>query len=79
MMLSVKEVAELLGIRPHGVLQLIHTGQITAADVSLHPGGKPRWRVSRGEAEEFVRRRTKSPTPKRRRRRRQAPDIKQYF
>ena len=38
---SVKQVAELLGIREHGVLSLIRSGELRGLDVSLQPGGRP--------------------------------------
>lgn len=77
-MLSVKEVAELLGIRQHGVLTLIRNGELAAHDVSLKPGGRPRWRIAREEIESFLTRRAHVAAPKRRRKRR-PKDVKQYF
>jgi len=77
-MLSVREVAELLSIRTHGVTSLIRSCQLRAVDVSLTPGGKPRWRVDREELDSFIRRRTHEAAPKRRRRRR-SKLVKEYF
>lgn len=77
--LSVAQVADSLGIRRHGVLALIHSGELLAVDVSLTPGGRPRWRVLSEELERFVLRRTFRKTPPRRRRSRTPQMIKQYF
>jgi excisionase family DNA binding protein len=79
-MLAPREVAAMLGIRIKSVLTLIHTGQLPGVDVSLVPGGRPRWRVAREELDAFLRRRTHSAAPKRRRRRRrEAIPVKEYF
>ena len=75
---TVKQVAELLGIRTHGVSALIRSGQLRAIDVSLTPGGKPRWRIMPDDLDAFVLRRThQAPQPRRRRRKR--PLVKEYF
>ncbi len=76
--LSVREVAALLGIRPHGVLALIHSNQLPAVDVSLQQGGRPRWRIFQDALEDFLLRRTHQPAAPRRRRRRNTT-VKQYF
>lgn len=76
---SVKQVAELLGIRTHGVLSLIRSGELRAVDVSLVQGGRPRWRIMPDDLEGFLLRRTHQVAPPRRRRRRPATTVKQYF
>jgi len=77
--LSVREVSELLGIRTHGVLSLIHSGELRAVDVSLKQGGRPRWRILPDDLDGFLLRRTHQvPAPRRRKRRRTA-NVKQYF
>ena len=77
-LLSVKNVAELLGIRQHAVLTLIHSGQLRAVDLSLVPGGRRRWRILPADLDDFITRRTHRPaTP--RRRRRKPTTVKQYF
>lgn len=76
--LTVKEVARQLGIRQHGVLALVKSGEIRAADVSLTPGGRPRWRIMPEDLDAFLSRRThQKQTP--RRRRRKPTNVKQYF
>jgi len=75
---SVKQVAEQLGIRTHGVLSLIRSGELQAVDVSLVKGGRPRWRIFPDDLEGFIIRRThQAPTP--RRRRRKPTNVKAYF
>jgi excisionase family DNA binding protein len=66
-LLSVREVAELLGCRPHSIGAMIRSGQLRAIDISLVPGGRPTWRVDREELEIFIQRRTHTAAPKRRR------------
>ena len=78
-LLAVKQVAELLGIRQHGVLTLIRSGELPAIDVSLHPGGRPRWRISADDLETFLARRTRRPDPPRKRRRRASTAVTEYF
>jgi hypothetical protein len=75
---TVRQVAEHLGIRPHGVLTLIRSGQLVAHDVSLQPGGRPRWRIMPADLEDFLARRTYAPpAPRRRPRKNQAAKV--YF
>ena len=38
------DVANRLGLGVHAALALVHSGELRAADVSLTPGGRPRWR-----------------------------------
>lgn len=78
--LSVKQVAQRLGIRRHSVLTLIHTGELRAVDVSITQGGRPTWRILVDDLDAFIGRRTfeKSP-PRRRRKTKQLRPVKQYF
>ena len=78
-LLSVQQVAELLGIRQHGVLALIRTGQLRAVDVSLRPGKRPRWRILPDDFDGFLLRRTHQAAAPRRRRRKPRSTVKQYF
>jgi excisionase family DNA binding protein len=75
---SVRRVAELLGIRQHGVLSLIRSGELRAVDVSLKQGGRPRWRIMPDDLEGFLLRRTHQPAAPRRRRRK-PQTVKHYF
>ena len=76
---SVKHVAELLGIRQHGVLTLIRSGELRAIDVSLRRGGHPRWRIQPDDLDGFISRRTHQAAPPRRRRRKPKTSVNQYF
>ena len=71
--LSVREVAEQLGMRQHGVLSLIRSGELQACDVSLTPGGRPRWRIMPDDFDGFIARRTHQVAPSQRRRRKVRP------
>ena len=78
---SVKQASSLLGIRTHGVLTLIRSGQLPAIDVSLTPGGKPRWRILPDDFDAFIEKRTHQPkTPTKRKRKSKATsNVKKYF
>ena len=76
--LNVAGVAARLKAGEHKVLALIHSGELPAVDVSLKPGGRPRWRVLPDDFDAFLARRTFSP-PAPRRRRRKPPAIKRFF
>ena len=76
--LTVKQVAERLGIRMAGVRSLIQSGELPAVDVSLTQGGRPRWRILPDHVEGFLTRRTHRPVAPRRRRRK-PKNVKQYF
>ena len=74
------EVAEMLSVTADKVLDLIRTGQLGAVDVSLHRGGKARWRISDADLENFLlRRRSQPPTPAPKRKRRQPQEITKYY
>lgn len=75
---DVKAVAELLDIRQHGVLALIRSGELRAVDVSLTPGGRPRWRIMPDDLDAFIARRTHQASAPRRRRK-PSTNVKAYF
>ena len=77
--LTVKQVAEQLGVGQHAVLALIRSGDLQAIDVSLQPGGRPRWRIMPDDLEGFLARRTHQAAAPRRRRRRKPTNVKAYF
>ena len=77
--LTVREAASVLKIRTHGVLSLIHSGELRGVDVSLTPGGRPRWRILQEDLEAFVTRRTHETQAPRRRRRKLRTNVMQYF
>jgi excisionase family DNA binding protein len=76
--LSVRDVAEHLGIRRHVVLALIHSGDLRAADVSVKPAVRPHWRILPEDLESFLDQRVHGSTSPRRRRRQVTP-VKRYF
>ena len=78
-LLSVKAVATLLGIRTHGVSALIRSGELRAIDVSIVPGGRPRWRILPDDLDGFIMRRTHQASPQRKRRKRRPQPAKQWF
>ena len=74
------QVAEMLSVTPDKITDLIRTGQLAAVDISLHAGGKARWRVSADDLEAFLRRRrTQPPAPAPKRKRRADPLITRYY
>lgn len=76
--LTVRMAAERLGLRGHAVLALIRSGALVASDVSLHPGGRPRWRITEEAIEDFLSARMhRVAVPRRRRRKPQ--NVKAYF
>jgi len=59
---------------------LIHSGQLPAVDVSLHRGGKARWRIAVADLETFLAsRRTSPPPPRPQRRKRDAGYSRKYY
>jgi excisionase family DNA binding protein len=59
--LTTSDAAELLSVTADKITDLIHAGQLAAIDVSLHRGGKARWRISVEDLEAFIRRRSSQP------------------
>lgn len=77
---TVAQAAELLQVRVRQIQGLIRTGELRAVDVSLHSGGKPRWRISDAELQAFQVRRSNKPVPvPSRRKRRRSTNITEYF
>lgn len=76
---SVAEVAKLLALREHSVLSLIKSGDLRAIDVSLTPGGKPRWRILPEDLDAFISHRTHQASPPRRRKASPRTNVKRYF
>jgi excisionase family DNA binding protein len=66
--LTVADSAEMLAVTHDKVLDLIHSGQLPAVDVSLHRGGKARWRIALTDLELWLagrRTQPRSPTARR--------------
>ena len=74
-------IAELLGIDVDKVRTWILAGELKAVDVATTTGGRPRWRISRQDLEEFLIQRSSSPPPKPKQRRRKPQRSKEtaYF
>lgn len=62
--LTVTDAAETLAVTTDKITDLIHAGQLAAVDVSLHRGGKARWRIAATDLEAFLACRRTSPTPR---------------
>jgi excisionase family DNA binding protein len=73
------EAAEFLSVTTDKITDLIHSGQLAAVNVALHPGGKPRWRIADEALKQFITSRQSQPvsisTP---RRKRQPESVTQY-
>jgi hypothetical protein len=76
--LTPPEAARMLKVDPAKIIRLIRTGELAASNVALHLGGRPRFRVSPGALDEFLRRRQVGPMPKPVRRKRQSAEPSYY-
>jgi hypothetical protein len=76
-LLTVKDVAKVLRIRQHGVLNLIRSGELKADNISR--SSRPRWRIRPEFLQAFLDQRTYTPAAPRRRRRRQQAAAKEWF
>lgn len=77
--LTVSDAAELLSVTPDKITDLIHSGQLPAVDVSLHRGGKARWRIAISDLEAFLASRRTSPPQPQVRRKREATYSRKYY
>jgi excisionase family DNA binding protein len=74
------KLARRLGIHHDKILRLIDSGQLSAINMALTTGGRPRWRIAESEVQRFLRSRASSPKPTRTRRtRRPDPSTTTYF
>jgi hypothetical protein len=76
--LSIREVADRLGIRPKAALKLVHSEAIRAINVA-QPGKRAHFKVLQEDFDRFVETRTFHVAPPRRRRRRLTAPAKRYF
>ena len=76
--LTTSDAAELLAVTVDKITDLIHAGQLAAVDVSLHRGGKARWRISAADLEAFLAARRTSPRPRATRKRESGYQRKYY-
>jgi hypothetical protein len=79
--LAPAELAKRWSVKPHHIGALIRNGSLRAFDVSLKPGGKPRWKINLSDVLDFELRRSVKPVVKstRRKSRKQDSDFVQYF
>lgn len=63
-MLTVQQVAERYGVRPHTVLAWIKCGDLAALNVGMKRGSRPSWRVSEKAIDDFETVRTTVPKEK---------------
>ena len=79
--LSVKTVAEQLGVGVHVVLRWIASGELRAIDVSTNPNkGRPTWRIHSDALAAFENTRTPQPVQRRKRRRKKSDsEMTRYF
>ena len=76
--LTTAQAAEMLAVAQDKIGDFIHSGQLPAVDVSVHRGGRARWRIALADLEAFIAlRRTlppSKPTP-----RRKAGYVQRYY
>lgn len=77
--LTTSQAAELLGIDANKVTRWINSGQLTAINIAQSISGRPRWRISQEELDQFLIRRQSSPPPQVRRRRRNQAGVIQFY
>lgn len=77
--LSVRDVAERLGLSEGQILALIRSGDLPASNVTKKGARKPRWRISAADLEAFLNRRRTVPAPKPQPRRKRPERVTEYF
>ena len=58
------QIGKLLHVRIDKVRGWIRSGELVASDLSERPGGRPRYRISRDDLDDFLQRRQVRPAPK---------------
>lgn len=78
--LTVRAIADQLGVTAHTVLGWIARGELAACNVGRTPSaGRPSWRVSREALDRFLASRQPIPPPPSRRRPKRDPDVIAFF
>lgn len=80
--LTPPQVGELLGVGHDKILTFIRSGELSAVNLAARCGGKrPRWRISRDDLDDFLRRRRSTPPrPEPTRRLRKKPaEVTEFF
>ena len=62
-MLTPQQLAKQMGIHVDKVYALIRSGELRATDTAVKRGGRPRYRISRDDADAFQQRRRNLPPP----------------
>ena len=73
------QISNDLSVGHDKVLGWIHSGELQAVNLAARRDGRPRWRISDEDLEDFLARRAASPAPKRRRRRKQPNHVTDYY
>jgi hypothetical protein len=76
--LTPPEIARKLGVDPSKIVGFIRRGELVAANLAEHRGGRPRYRVSPEALQQFLVGRQATPAPKPVRRRRATFERKYY-
>jgi excisionase family DNA binding protein len=76
--LTPPEVARLLRVDAHSVLDWIRNGELRASNVASRTSTRPRWRVHRGDVDAFLAARAATPPPPRAKRPRRQADFEIY-
>ena len=78
--LTPPEVARLLRVDAHSVLDWIRNGELRASNVASRTSTRPRWRVHRGDVDAFcLAARAATPPPPRAKRPRRQADFRMYI
>ena len=79
-MLTVKAVADRLGVGVHAVLGWIAAGELSAVNVARNRAGeRPRWRISADALQQFELGRLAPPPPVRGPRRKKLAEVTQFY
>jgi excisionase family DNA binding protein len=77
--LTPPQFAEELGVHTDKVYAWIRSAELRATDTATKRGGRPRYRISRTDADDFQRRRQNSPPPPSPRRKKQGSDGESFY
>jgi excisionase family DNA binding protein len=77
---GIKDICKRFGVGEHTVLAWIHSGELSAINVSRRAGGKPKWRITPEALQAFELLRSASPVkPRAKQRRKTATDVVQFY
>jgi len=79
-MLTVKTVADRLGVQVHAVLKWLHTGELAGVNLARDAAGeRPRWRIPEPALSSFLAARTRQPPLLRAPRRRRPVETLEFY